>query len=222
MRLVVLLAWAPLVFGVACGKNAPPPVPAGTAGASGPLAPVRVRGTLLVHDSALVMVACGTTAERPLTVLPASQLEAAMVAVAGGVRDSMYVELLADTTGARLVARETLFASSFAEGSRCDAPRYPYEVEALGTEPFWRVTLDGTQLVLERPENPLEQAFAADAPVTRGALTTISARRDNGEEREIKIGLLREACRDGMSDAWYPYRAEVRFGLTAMHGCARR
>ena len=117
-----------------------------------------------------------------------------VVVVAGGVRDSMYVEFMADTTAGRMVARETLFATSLAEGSRCDRPRYPYEFEALGTEPFWRVTLDGTQLVLERPENPLEQAFVADAPVTRGALTTITAR----------------------------HRAEVRFGGTALRGCARR
>jgi len=40
--------------------------------------------------------------------------------------------------------------------------------------------------------------------------------------RELKLGLLRDACRDGMSDAWYPYRAEVRFGGTALRGCARR
>ena len=208
-----------LFLAAACGKKAAVPVPADSSGVSGP---VRMRGTLLARDGALAMVACGTIVERAVIVRPASQLEEALVAVVGGVRDSMYVEFLADTAGGLLVARETLFASALAEGSRCDRPRYLYEIEALGTEPFWRVTLDGAQLVLERPENPLEQAFVADAPVTRGALTTISARRDNGEEREIKIGLLREACRDGMSDAWYPYRAEVRFGLTAMHGCARR
>jgi len=40
--------------------------------------------------------------------------------------------------------------------------------------------------------------------------------------RDLQFGLLRTACRDGMSDAWYPYRAEVRFGKMALHGCARR
>mgnify|MGYP001365008712 FL=1 len=208
-----------LLLGAACGKKVALPVPADSAAAAGP---VRVRGTLLARDGALVVVACGTTPERTVTALAAAQLEEALVAVAGGVRDSMYVEFIADTTGGALVARETLFASALAEGSRCDQSRYLYEFEALGTEPFWRVTLDGTQLVLERMENPLEQAFVADAPVTRGALTTITARRDNGEAREIKIGLLHEACRDGMSDAWYPYRAEVRLGVVALHGCARR
>ena len=144
------------------------------------------------------------------------------MAVTGARRDSMYAEFIADTTGTRLVARETLFASSLGEGSRCDRPRYPYDFEAFGNEPFWHVTVDGAQLVLERPERPLELAFVADTPVTHGALTTITAHRDEGRVRELKIGLLRDACRDGMSDAWYPYRAEVRFGTTALHGCARR
>lgn len=208
-----------LVVMAACGKKPAPPVPAGTAVVPGP---VRMRGTLLSHDSSLVLVACGTAVERAVTTLPSAQLRDALVSVAGANGDSMYVEFIADTTGGRIVARETLFARSLAEGSGCDRTRYPYDFEALGTEPFWHVTLDSAQLVLERPEAPLELAFVADPPVTRGALTTITARRSEGQVRELKLSLLRDACRDGMSDSWYPFRAEVRFGDAAMHGCARR
>lgn len=208
-----------LVVAAACGKKPAPPVPAGAGGVSGP---VRMRGTLLARDSSLLLVACGTAVERAVMTLPAAQLRDALVSVAGADGDSMYVEFIADTTGERLVVRETLFASSLAEGSGCDRPRYPYDFEALGTEPFWHVTLDSAQLVLERPERPLELAFVADAPVTRGALTTITAHRNEGTVRDLKLSLLREACRDGMSDSWYPLRAEVRLGAVAMRGCARR
>jgi uncharacterized membrane protein len=216
MKHVAALAVA---VAAACGETPARHVPPEAGRAAGP---VRVRGTLRRRDSTLFLLACGTTVERPVTATPASQLAEALVAVTATRRDSMYVEFIADTTGGRLVARETLFASSPGEGSRCDRSRYPYDFEAVGNEPFWHVTVDGTQLVLERPERPLELAFVADAPVTRGALTTIIARRDEGRVRELKIGLLRDACRDGMSDAWYQYRAEVRFGTTALHGCARR
>ena len=208
-----------LVVTAACGKKPALPVPAGTAVVPGP---VRMRGTLLARGSTLVLVACGTVVERAVTTLPAAQLREALASVAGASGDSMYVEFIADTTGERLVARETLFASSLAEGSGCDRSRYPYDFEALGTEPFWHVTLDSAQLVLERPERPLELAFVADPPVTRGTLTTITAHRSEGRVRELKLSLLRDACRDGMSDSWYPYRAEMRFGDAAMHGCARR
>jgi uncharacterized membrane protein len=216
MKVVVALV---LVAAAACGKKTAPSVPAGTTVIPGP---ARMRGTLLARDSALALVACGTVVERAVTTLPAAQLRDALVSVVGAEGDSMYVEFLADTTGDRLLARETLFASSLAEGSGCDRPRYPYDFEALGTEPFWHVTLDSTQLVLERPERPLELVFVADPPVTRGTLTTITAHRTEGRVRDLTLRLLRDACRDKMSDSWYPLRAEVRFGDAALRGCARR
>jgi uncharacterized membrane protein len=182
-----------------------------------------MRGTMLVRaDSALVFVACGTTAERPVRAPATSQLLVAIAAVNGAVRDSLWVEFTADSSLGSIVARETLFAAALSEGSRCDLPRRPFEVDAIGSEPFWHVTLDSTQLVLERPEPPRELVFDAALPQTRGALTTIAAHRTLGKVHDLMLGLLREPCRDGMSDAWYPYRAEVRFGDLALHGCARR
>jgi uncharacterized membrane protein len=178
---------------------------------------------LLARDTTtLVFVACGTTIERPVEPLPHSQVVEAMVAVNGAVRDSLILEVEADTAGGRLRVRETRFAASFHEGSRCDRPRPMLDVEAFGNEPYWHLTLDGPQLVLERAEAPLELAFVADTPVVQGALTNVLARRDEGRVRELLLGLLHEGCRDGMSDAWYPYRAEVRFGKLALHGCAKR
>lgn len=208
-----------LVAAAACGKEPAFPVPGGATDVQDP---VRLRGTLLVRDSSLVLVACGTATERTVTTLPAAQLRDALVSVAGADGDSMYVEFIADTAGERLVAHETLFASSLPDGSGCDRPRYPYDFEALGTEPFWHVTLDSAQLVLERPEGPLELAFIADPPVTRGTLTTITAHRSEGGARELRLSLLREVCRDGMSNACYPFRAEMRFGAVVLRGCAHR
>ena len=209
-----------IVAAVACGRPAATPSPPAQAEAA---APARLRGTLLAGaDSALLFVACGTTTERAVVAPPSSQLLLAVAAVNGGVRDSLFVEFTADTTGGAITAVETLFAASLAEGTRCDRPREPFDVVAIGNEPFWRVTFDGTQLVLERPEPPREMVFDADPAETRGTLTTIIGRRALGKVHELKLGLLRESCSDGMSDAWYPYRAEVRVGDLALHGCARR
>jgi uncharacterized membrane protein len=182
-----------------------------------------LRGTLLVRsDSTFVFIACGTVTERALTAPPSAKLHAAVSAVNGALRDSVWVEFVADTAPGAITARETLFATSLFEGSRCDRPVLPFDIVASGNEPFWRVTFDGTQLVLERPEPPREIVFDVDTSASRGALTTIIGRRALGKVHELKLGLLREDCRDGMSDAWYPYRAEVRMGDLALHGCARR
>lgn len=205
---------------VACGGPSATPSPPVQADAA---VPARLRGTLLAGaDSTLIFVACGTVTERAVMAPPSSQLLLAVTAVNGTMRDSLFVEFMADTSGGSITARETLFATSMSEGTRCDRPREPFDVVAVGNEPFWRVTFDGTQLVLERPEPPREMVFDADPADTRGTLTTIIGRRALGKVHELKLGLLRESCSDGMSDAWYPYRAEVRVGDLALHGCARR
>ncbi len=192
-------------------------------GAPASAVPVYMKGALFVGaDSTLRFVACGTTVERALTTAPDARLAEAVTAVNGALRDSLFVEVMADTARDEMVAREALFATSLSDGARCDRPREPFAWVAVGVEPFWRVTYDSAQLVLERAEPPREVVFDAQDPVVRGTLTTIIGTRTLGKVHELKLGLLRESCRDGMSDAWYPYRAEVRAGDVALAGCARR
>lgn len=207
----------------ACGGSTDK-APADTARAPRPVA---LRGTLLARDSiSLVFIACGTTDERPLELRPFSRVMEAMVTVNGSVRDSIFLEVDADTTDGHLRAREARFAARFterqAEWSYCDRPRPTFALEATGTEPYWHVTLDSTLLVLERAEAPLELAFVADTPVVRGERATIVAHRDAGREHTLQLDLRRTACRDTMSGAWYPFRADVQFGETMLRGCARR
>lgn len=213
---------------LACGRGEPP-----RAATAEPVPGAFLRGTLLARDSAtLVFVACGTTRERTVVEGRFSALRAALTAVAGGVRDSAYVEVEADTADGRVTVRDTRFATSYAEGTRCDRPGSMHEWEAWGNEPFWHITVDGRDLMLERSEAPLETSFVVDSTSVNAGLTTMHASRDvpNARpewrgplpERAIIFSALRADCRDGMSDAWYPYRVEIRYGKTALHGCARR
>ena len=95
---------------VACGGPSATPSPPVQAEAA---APARLRGTMLAGaDSTLVFVACGTVTERAVAAPPSSQLLQAVAAVNGAVRDSLFVEFTADTTGGAITARETLFATS--------------------------------------------------------------------------------------------------------------
>jgi uncharacterized membrane protein len=188
-----------------------------------PNGPVVLRGTLLARDSVtLAFVACGTTAERPVELRPGSRVMEAMLTVNGAVRDSVFMEVEADTSGGRLRARDARFARNFDAGSGCDRPHVMVELEATGIEPFWRVTVDGALLVLERAEAPFEIAFKADSPLVQGDLMTVLAHRADGFARELQLKILRTACHDAVGNAWYPFRAEVRFGRSAYRGCARR
>jgi len=207
----------------ACGGSADKPPAVSVQGSR----PAALRGTLLAPDSTtLVFVACGTTDERPLELRPYSRVMEALVTLNGSVRDSIFLEVDADTTGGRIRAREARFAARFterpADWSYCDRPRPAFAVEAVGTDPFWRVTLDSTLLVLERADAPLEVAFVADTPVVRGDVATVMAHGEGGREQTLQLDLRRTACRDTMSGSWYPLRADVQVGKSVLHGCARR
>ena len=208
----------------ACGGSSSP-VPKSAANDTPPAlrSIARLRGTVIVHpDSTLTFAACGTTTERPVVAPPSSQLTLAITAVNGALRDSIFADFTADTSAQRVQVRDTHFASMFGEGSPCDRPSMRFDWEALGNEPFWHVTIDGTQVVLERPEPPRELVFDAEPTMRSGNLTTIIAHRTLGKVHDLKLDILREPCRDGMSDNWYPFRAELRVGDLALHGCARQ
>jgi uncharacterized membrane protein len=98
-----------------------------------------------------------------------------------------------------LVSRETSKA----------LPTPPY-YRAIGTEPFWGVTLRGSIVLLERPDK---------APMR-------FAVRDQSDDRAIRFvgdGFTLTAtegpCSDGMSDAIWSDRVQIAFADGTLKGC---
>ncbi|MGH6787346.1 MAG: COG3650 family protein [Novosphingobium sp.] len=89
--------------------------------------------------------------------------------------------------------------------------------QALGTEPFWSVEVEGEQLRYVTPENQPGTAFAAkrarenSAQVWAGTL----------EGQSFVLRIAPGTCSDGMSDTVYAWTAQVAFGDTTLSGCAR-
>lgn len=81
---------------------------------------------------------------------------------------------------------------------------------ALGTEPFWSVTVRQGRATLERPDRP---------PLT----VAITLTQDPRALRYVGAGLTLLVtpgpCSDGMSDALYTDRAQVAFGEGTLKGC---
>ncbi len=91
--------------------------------------------------------------------------------------------------------------------------RIPSDVvayRALGTEPFWSVTVRQGRATLERPDRP---------PLT----VPVTLTQDPRALRYIGEGLTLMAtpgpCSDGMSDALYADRVQVAFGEGTLKGC---
>ena len=90
-------------------------------------------------------------------------------------------------------------------------------VRALGTEPFWGVTLSEEGLVYEGVDRPREVAPRGEVELV-GTMAVISGETDKG--RTLEITLIDTDCSDGMSDRLYPLTARVRIGEETLTGCA--
>lgn len=82
---------------------------------------------------------------------------------------------------------------------------------ALGTEPFWGVTIADGRMTFEGPDRP---TVTVPAPTAR---PTINGRRY--ETRRLTVDVTRTPCSDGMSDRRYPDTVRVRVGGEELSGC---
>lgn len=109
----------------------------------------------------------------------------------------------APTDASNAVPRETVMEGPL-PAPRDDAYR------AIGTEPFWAVTVKGSTATLERPDKA-----AARFPVVR---------EDDGRAiRYLGEGfsmiVTKGPCSDGMSDAIWSDRVALAFGEGTLRGC---
>jgi uncharacterized membrane protein len=88
------------------------------------------------------------------------------------------------------------------------------EFKLIGTEPFWDLTIKGSQLRLERLENR-----AVIAPRTPPVMEGQSAVWTSGA---LMVRLTPGDCSDGMSERDYSYMATVKVGDVTLDGCGDR
>lgn len=86
----------------------------------------------------------------------------------------------------------------------------PPDYRAIGTEPFWAVTVRGSSATLERPG-----VDARSYAVVRDADDRAIRYRGEGFAMTVSEG----PCSDGMSDAVWSDRVTVAFGEGALKGC---
>lgn len=84
------------------------------------------------------------------------------------------------------------------------------DYRAIGTEPFWAVSILGDSLVLERPDHPPRRyrvVRSEDGPAIRYSA--------DGFAMTVREG----PCEDGMSDAIWSDRVQIAFGDGTLKGC---
>nr|WP_087573997.1 membrane-like protein [Sphingomonas sp. CDS-1] len=113
----------------------------------------------------------------------------------------------ADQNGAERVSRETDVEPALVPPA---SGRPAKDYRAIGTEPFWAVTVKGSTATLERPDRaPLRYAVSR-----------------NDDKRAIRylgdgfsMTVTEGPCSDGMSDAVWSERVAVAFGEGTLNGC---
>jgi len=90
-------------------------------------------------------------------------------------------------------------------------------VSVLGTEPFWNVTFDGSEITYTGLDRPTQVAPRGE-PTLSGQAASWTAQTDAGNA--LVVTLTVEECSDGMSDRTYPLSAEVVIAGETLHGCA--
>lgn len=92
-------------------------------------------------------------------------------------------------------------------------------ITALGTEPFWSLSLDGTTFRLTGLDRPELVATAPGAAIQSGRAVWIARAADG---RQLTVTIYVSECSDGMSDRRYPMTAEVVLLNETLRGCAIR
>jgi uncharacterized membrane protein len=98
----------------------------------------------------------------------------------------------------------------------------PYDLWALGNEPFWQAQISANEDVIEFQELGLEGSryFPYVPPVEEDTATIYaSVNHDTGDN--IRITVYPEKCGDTMSDSVYQYRVSLSMNGKSFTGCGR-
>ncbi len=96
----------------------------------------------------------------------------------------------------------------------------PYELWALGVEPFWYIMISSKIGVIEFLEmgEPSARNFNYSAPVESFESLVYTAFNE-GSGDNIRIEVLNKPCADGMSGRQYPLQVHLNFNGKVLNGC---
>lgn len=89
----------------------------------------------------------------------------------------------------------------------------PAVYRAVGTEPFWSLTLDGQEMVFTEANAPGQRIVQPQPKVIIGFAGEIY------QSPRIGVNIVHSQCSDGMSDRTYPDKVQVRVDGRAFEGC---
>lgn len=111
-----------------------------------------------------------------------------------------------------------LFTCSCGTSNKSSSPGKTAEkgYNCIGTEPFWNVKVEKTGIIFQLlGEEPVTYPYS---PAQKKDATSVYETSAGGSR--IKVIITEGSCSDGMSDASYPYHAQVERDGESYRGCA--
>lgn len=132
--------------------------------------------------------------------------------------EPVYVEGRARrVSSSRLAISDIRYAARETRGCRDNLQGIT--LRALGTEPFWAVTVTTNEIRFEAPDDPGRVVFPAVQAEDLGERRGYRTRNDRGDR--LVITVRERACSDGMSDSYYALTVKVEINARAFSGCGR-
>ena len=89
----------------------------------------------------------------------------------------------------------------------------PAVYRALGTEPFWSLTLDGREMVFTEANAPGQRTVMPQPKAIIGFAGEIY------QTERMGVNIVHTPCSDGMSDRTYPDKVQLRVDGRSFEGC---
>lgn len=89
---------------------------------------------------------------------------------------------------------------------------------AIGTEPFWNLSIDSAQARFKILDWKEEKSFLYQNNSSEAGTVRLVARNKNASD-SLTVLLTRQFCSDGMSDILFEYRVEVMYKSATYNGC---
>jgi len=176
----------------------------------------RWRGMMVDRLGKIEFYPCGEQKPlRPVDATPEKDLKPVFRKLSGKFEEAVF--MMVEGTRKDATLRVTQLLRAYREGVGCREDLGGIEFKAFGNEPDWRMAMDGKALRFQRLEDQAPASFPYQPLGKEGGKLEFKAQT---ESADIKVVLKRERCTDTMSDAIYPYRADVVSGGETYRGCA--
>jgi uncharacterized membrane protein len=174
------------------------------------------RGLMVDHHGRMYFYPCGQQARfQPKDATREKDLASLFRKLAGDFDQPVFMELEGAASGKDIKVTRLLRANN--QSGTCQENLEGIVFKAFGSDPDWRMAMDGNALRIQRLEDTAPASYPSRKLVEQRGKLVYEGRN---EASEMSVELSPERCQDPGIGSVYPYKAAVTSGGQNLQGCA--